>query len=78
MQTNSEDGGLQYRAVFDAEVTFSNGGALQAQRFRVDLPSAVATAEEIGELLVRSLDLLMRWTERSRLPHAQTLIAQGH
>jgi hypothetical protein len=62
MQTKPEDGGLQYRAVFDADVTFSNGGGLQAQRFRVDSPSRFATAEEIGELFVRSLDLLMTQT----------------
>lgn len=49
----------EYRAVFDAEVTFSNEGGLQAQRFRVDLPSADVSAEEIADLFVRSLDLLM-------------------
>lgn len=52
----------QYRAVFDAEVTFSNEGALQAQGFRVDLPGPHATAEEIGRLFVTSLDLLMTET----------------
>jgi hypothetical protein len=49
----------QYRAVFDAEVTFSNEGGLQAQGFRVDLPGPDATDEEIGRLFVTSLDLLM-------------------
>ncbi len=52
----------QYRAVFDAEVTFSNEGALQAQGFRVDLPGPDATQEEIGRLFVTSLDLLMTET----------------
>jgi hypothetical protein len=28
-----------YRAEFDAEVTVLNGGGLQAQRFRLDIPS---------------------------------------
>ena len=28
----------QYRAEMDAEVTFSNGGKLSAEGFRVDLP----------------------------------------
>jgi arylformamidase len=32
----------QFRAVFDTEITFSNGGGLQAQGFRVDLPTADA------------------------------------
>jgi hypothetical protein len=49
----------QFRAVFDAEITFSNGGGLQAQRFRVDLPSADVSPEEVGRLFVTSLDLLL-------------------
>jgi hypothetical protein len=48
-----------YRAVFDAEITFSNGGGLQAQRFRVDVPNADVTHDEIARLFVTSLDLLM-------------------
>ncbi len=50
---------MQYRAVFDAEVTFSNGGGLQAQGFRVDLASAESSDEEIGRLFLTSLDLLL-------------------
>jgi len=49
----------QYRAVFDAEVTFSNGGGLQAQGFRVDLPGPEVTAEELSRLFLTSLDLLL-------------------
>ncbi|WP_309128285.1 hypothetical protein [Microbacterium sp.] len=56
----------QYRAVFDAEVTFANDGALQAQGFRVDLPGPDATDEEIGRLFVTSLDLLMAATVEVR------------
>lgn len=52
----------QYRAVFDAEVTFSNEGGLQAQGFRVDLPGPEVTDEELGRLFVTSLDLLMTET----------------
>ena len=52
----------QYRAVFDAEITFSNDGGLQAQGFRVDVPDANATEAEIGRLFVTSLDLLMTET----------------
>ncbi|HWU28468.1 MAG TPA: hypothetical protein VN041_05160 [Microbacterium sp.] len=48
-----------YRAVFDAEITFSNDGGLQAQGFRVDIPGPEITDEEIGRLFVTSLDLLM-------------------
>lgn len=49
----------QYRAVFDAEIVFSNGGGLQAQDFRVDVPDNTISAEEVGRLFVASLDLLM-------------------
>ena len=52
----------QYRAVFDAEVTFSNGGGLQAQGFRVDIPQRDVSNEEIGRLFVTSLDLLLSET----------------
>lgn len=50
---------MSYRAVFDAEVTFSNEGGLQAQGFRVDLPGPDVTDAEIGRLFITSLDLLM-------------------
>ena len=48
-----------YRAVFDAEIAFTNGGGLQAQGFRVDVASPDVSADEIGRLFVTSLDLLM-------------------
>jgi arylformamidase len=50
---------LQYRAEFDAAVTFSNGGGLQAQGFRVDVPHGDVTEAEIAALFVASLRLLM-------------------
>ena len=50
---------VEYRAVFDAEITFSNDGGLQAQGFRVDVPGPDVSEEEIGRLFVTSLDLLM-------------------
>jgi kynurenine formamidase len=50
---------LQYRAEFDAAVTFSNGGGLQAQGFRVDVPHPDITRAEIGALFIASLSLLM-------------------
>lgn len=48
-----------YRAQFDATVTFSNGGGLTARDFRVDVPHAAVSAAEVGALLVASLALLM-------------------
>ena len=49
----------EYRAVFDAEITFSNEGGLQAQGFRVDVPGPEVSREDIARLFVASLDLLM-------------------
>jgi arylformamidase len=48
-----------YRASFDATVTFSNGGGLSAQGFRLDLPGPNVTAADIGTLFVQHLGLLM-------------------
>jgi kynurenine formamidase len=50
---------LQYRAEFDATVTFTNGGGLRAQGFRVDVPHPDVTEAEIAALFVTSLSLLM-------------------
>ncbi|MCC9704442.1 cyclase family protein [Streptomyces sp. MNU76] len=52
------DGG-QWRVRFDAEVTFGNGGGLQAQGFMLDVPDAEIGDGELAELFVRHLGLLM-------------------
>lgn len=49
----------QYRAQFDATVTFSNGGGLRAEGFRVDVPGPNISDEETAALFVASLGLLM-------------------
>ena len=49
----------EYRAQFDATVTFSNGGGLTARDFRIDVPHAEVSAAEVGALFVASLALLM-------------------
>jgi arylformamidase len=49
----------EYRAQFDAVVTFSNGGGLRAEGFRVDVPGPDVTEPEIADLFVASLSLLM-------------------
>ena len=49
----------EYRAHFDAEIEFVNGGDLHARGFRLDLPSADLSEAEIGELLVRHLGLAL-------------------
>jgi kynurenine formamidase len=61
-----EHGGMtEYRASFDAEVTFLNGGGLQAQGFRLDVPAADIAEDQLAELFVGHLGLLM--VDRVRL-----------
>jgi arylformamidase len=48
-----------YRAHFDAHVTFINGGELRASGFRLDLPSTDVSAEKVGELFIRHLGLAL-------------------
>ena len=48
-----------YRASFDATVTFRNGGGLSAQGFRLDVPGPDVSAADIGTLFVQHLGLLM-------------------
>jgi arylformamidase len=49
----------EYRASFDAVISFSNGGDLTAHGFRVDVPSAGVSEADIAALFVASLGLLM-------------------
>ncbi|THG33480.1 cyclase family protein [Naasia lichenicola] len=49
----------QYRAVFDAEISFVNGGGLSAHGFRLDLPSGDVDQAQIGALLVQHLGLAL-------------------
>nr|WP_041841726.1 cyclase family protein [Actinoplanes friuliensis] len=48
---------LQYRAEFDATVTFRAGGGLHAQRFRLDVPHADPTESELSALFVAACRL---------------------
>ena len=48
-----------YRAHFDARVTFANGGGLTAEGFRLDLPTGREGAEEVGRLFVQHLGLAL-------------------
>ncbi|WP_327252838.1 hypothetical protein [Streptomyces sp. NBC_01244] len=58
MATGTNNSG-ERRVDFDAEIVFSNGGALQMQGFRLDIPGDDITDGELGELIVRHLGLLM-------------------
>ena len=49
----------EYRAHFDAVVSFVNGGGLSADGFRLDVPSAPVTEDELAELFVRHLGLAL-------------------
>ncbi|WP_169583601.1 MULTISPECIES: cyclase family protein [Microbacterium] len=49
----------EYRAHFDFDIRFANGGGLAGTGFRLDLPSADATEDAIGRLLVRHLGLAL-------------------
>ncbi|MFC0004575.1 cyclase family protein [Micromonospora siamensis] len=49
----------QYRAQFDAEIAFANGGGLRTEGFRLDIPGPEITDEALAALLVRHLGLLM-------------------
>ena len=76
-------GMTDYRASFDAEIRFSNGGDLSAHGFRVDLPSPDAGEAEIAALFVASLGLLMTDTNFATWPsrildEAEAAISEIH
>jgi kynurenine formamidase len=50
---------MDTRAIFDFVVTFTNGGSLRGEGFRLDLPRADLAEGEIARLLVAHLGLLM-------------------
>jgi len=64
-----------YRAVFDAEVIFLNGGGLQTQGFRLDLPAADVTEAQIADLLAGHLGL--RMVDQVRIDRLQ-VVAEPH
>lgn len=65
----------EYRASFDASISFSNGGGLTARGFRVDVPSPDVGEAEIAALFVASLGLLM--TDAVRLDQVE-ILAEPH
>lgn len=65
----------EYRASFDARVTFANGGGLTAQGFRVDVPDPGTGEDAIAALFVASLGLLM--TESVELSNVE-VFAEPH
>jgi len=65
----------EYRASFDATITFSNGGDLTVHGFRVDVPAADIDEAGIAALFVASLGLLM--TDAVELRNVQ-VFAEPH
>ncbi len=49
----------EYRAHFDADVEFANGGRLTAERFRLDLPGPDLSEDQIAQLFVQHLGLAL-------------------
>ncbi len=49
----------EYRAVFDADIVFVNGGGLRATGFRLDVPGPDVDEATLAELLVRHLGLAL-------------------
>ncbi len=47
------------RVKFDFELDFTNGGGLQGQDFRLDIPGDDISDAELADYLVRDLRLLM-------------------
>ena len=64
-----------YRAVFDFQISFTNGGSLAGTGFKLDVPHAEISEADLGLSLVRALRLLM--TERVELRNIQ-IVAEPH
>jgi kynurenine formamidase len=65
----------EHRVELDFVVTFRNGGGLQGQGFRLDIPGTDISDEDAGALLVRELGLLM--VDRVRI-EARRIVAEPH
>jgi arylformamidase len=59
LRSDGLDPMTEYRASFDATVSFTNGGDLSARGFRVDVPSPDVDHAELAQLFLTSLGLLM-------------------
>lgn len=49
----------EYRAHLDATIAFANGGSMTVEGFRLDLPDADVTDEQVARLLVQHLGLTL-------------------
>ena len=65
----------EFRAQFDAEVVFANGGGLRTEGFRLDLPGDGIGDADLAALFVRHLGLLM--VAEVRITN-KTIIEEAH
>lgn len=63
------------RVQFDFAVTFLNGGGLQGQDFRLDIPGADISDDDLADYLIRDLRLLM--VQQVRITNRR-IIAEPH
>ena len=61
--------------MFDFHITFTNGGDLAGTGFRVDVPGPSVTEGDVGELLVKSLGLVMAGSVEL---HNLTVVEEPH
>ena len=47
------------RVIFNFDISFSNGGGIQGQEFRLDIDGETVDDETLAELIVADLRLLM-------------------
>jgi arylformamidase len=66
---------VEQRVEFDFEIAFTNGGGIQGQGFRLDIPGDDATADWVADALVRELGLLMVGDVRIR---NRRVLAEAH
>ena len=50
---------LEYRVLFDFEIDFSNGGAIQGQGFRLDIENPKINDKALANYIIDDMRLLM-------------------
>lgn len=50
---------MEKRVCFDFEIDFSNGGGIQGQSFRLDIPGDDIADDALADYIVRDMRLLM-------------------
>lgn len=48
-----------YRVIFDFDITFSNGGGIQGQEFRLDIDGTEIDDQALADYIVEDMRLLM-------------------